>query len=488
MPAYIPKTTPFQHQLDHFAEYGAARAWGLLWEQGTGKTKEAIDEACALWEQGLIDCVVIVAPAGVHRNWVSDELPKHLPDRLKDVVRAVYWQSVKSATKWHQKQMRELLEHDGFPWLFMNYDAVMTDAGRDMLWSMLSKRQAFYGLDEAHNIKTPGAKRTKRLVASGKYGAFRRIMTGTPVSTGPFDVYSQVRFLDPDFWQRHDPPLPNFAVFKRYYGVWLTAEEVKQNEGYDPGYDRLIEYRNLPQLEAALKTISSRVLKEDVLDLPPKLYTKRYFELTPLQERLLDELKRDLVAVLDNGKRIEAPLAITRLLRAQQITCGYAAVGAEEPVELLPGKNPRLALFDELQEALPQQGIVWARFRQDIDLIMDLLGKRAVRYDGQVSEDQCERNKLAFQAGDVQWFVATPSKASEGLTLTGAHSVIYYSNDYRLIKRLQSEDRPHRSGLDHSVTYYDLVTPRVDEHIVKALRSNFDIATQITGDRLREWI
>lgn len=487
-PVYQPKTEQFRHQREHFAQHATKEAWGCLWEQGTGKTKEAIDEAAYLFLTGEIDAVVVVAPNGVHRNWKTDELPKHLPDAVSAQTSCEVWTSAKSSTKRHQRAMSNLLRHEGLSWLLLSYDAVMTDAGRDMLWAMLSQRRTMYILDEAHNIKTPGSKRTKRVLASARYAAYRRILTGTPIATGPFDIYSQVKFLDDRFWFNHNPPLPRFSVFKHHFGEWLTAEEVKRLEGYDPGFDRLIRYRNLDELTARLKTISSRVLKEDVLDLPPKLYSRRWFELTPLQERLLNELRDNLVAILESGKRVEAPLAITRLLRAQQITCGYVASEAGEPAERLPGKNPRLDCFAELEESISTQGIVWARFKPDIDILMDLLGKRAVRYDGSLSDDEAERSKRAFQAGDAQWFVGNPQKGKEGLTLVQGKAMVYYSNSFKLIDRLQSEDRAHRFGQDVSLGIYDIVTPRVDNHIVNALRGHFDIATKINGDRLREWI
>jgi hypothetical protein len=488
--AYTPKTKQFDHQRLQLEKHGDKPAWGLLWEQGTGKTKELLDEIAMAYLGVHLDGVIVLAPNGVERNWITDEMPTHLPERVLGVSKAAYWQTQKAATKWHAKQMQELLRHEGLAWLMMSYDAIMTDAGRDMVWAFLQQRRCAYVLDEAHHIKTPGAKRTKRVIASGKYASFRRIATGTPTSTGPFDIYSQVRFLQPDFWSKRG--IANFAAFKAHFGEWLTASEFKEIHGYDPGFDKLIRYRNVEQLEGWLKETSSRVLKDDVLDLPPKLYSKRYFDLTPTQSRMLDELKANLVTTMESGKRVEAPLAIVQLLRAQQITCGYAVAEAGDTAERLPGPNPRLAVLRELVESTHTPGIIWARFRPDIDLIMELLaemGETAVRYDGALTEDECMESKRAFQHDpNVKWFVGNPAKGKEGLTLLRARNVFYYSNSFKLIDRLQSEDRCHRIGQEHPVRYVDIVTPRVDDHIVKALRTKFDIASQITGDRLREWL
>jgi SNF2 family DNA or RNA helicase len=121
---------------------------------------------------------------------------------------------------------------------------------------------------------------------------------------------------------------------------------------------------------------------------------------------------------------------------------------------------------------------------------MDLLGKDAVRYDGSVDEDQAERNKLAFQAGDAKWFVGTAAKGGPGLTLTQAKTMVYFSNSFKLIDRLQSEDRAHRAGMDeHPVNYIDIVANNtVDEQIVTNLRNKRDIASTIQGDEWKEWI
>lgn len=486
--SYNPRTKQFSHQQEQLATHGLKPAWGLLWEQGTGKSKELIDEACALYSAGKIDAAVVLAPGGVHLNWQTDELPKHVPEGILRQVRTHAWSTAKAGTKWHAKAAEELIRHKGFPWLLMTYDGLMTDKAKNFLWRMLNKRQVFYAADEAHYIKTPGSKRTIRATKSAVYAPYRRIATGTPVAQGPFDLYSQLKFLDEDFWKHRG--FENFAVFKRHFGVYIDRKTFEQDNGYDPGYDIFVEYRNLDELQGYLKEISSRVLKDDVLDLPPKLYTKRYYELTTEQRRLMDELKRDLITSLKGGT-VTAELPIVRLLRSQQICCGYVPLDSDEETAPLVDldENPRLDLFKEIVEGVTTQAIVWARFRRDIDLIMEVLGDRAVRYDGSQSDEENLRARQRFQAGEVQWFVGNPAKGAEGLTLVGAKTVIYYNNSFRFVHRLQSEDRAHRIGQDESVLYIDLIAKgSPDEHVVRNLRGKRDIASQITGDELLEWL
>jgi SNF2 family DNA or RNA helicase len=479
---------PFKHQRECFEESKDLESFAILWEQGCGKTKLAIDNACYLYENGKIDGVLIIAPSGVHRNWLTDELPAHLPKRLKGVVRGKVWETSKANNISYKQDAEEFLKHKGFSWLFMSYDAFITDKGKDFAWKFLRSRRCFYALDEAHNIKSPKALRTKSITKSGKYAHYRRILTGTPIAQGPFDIYSQLKFLKEDFWDEYG--FSSFRVYKFHFGEWLTKEQQEQISGYNPGYDKLLGYKNIHHLQKILGKVSSRVTKESAgLNLPPKLYSKRYFSLTPAQRKAYKSLRDEYVAVLDSGAVVEANLAITRLLRLQQIICGYVHIDQEEPVQLIGETNPRLQLLEEITDGLYHPAIIWSKFTKDIDQIMELLGDKAVRYDGQVSSEQAAINKERFQKGEVQFFVGNPQKGKEGLTLVQAKTVIYYSNSFKLIDRLQSEDRAHRIGQDTAVNYIDLVaSDTVDEHIINSLREKFDIATKITGDDFRGWL
>lgn len=485
---YQFKTEPFKHQGKSFDETKEKEFWALFWEQGCGKTKPTIDTASFLFLEKEIDGIFIVAPNGVHRNWLTDELPAHMPDKVIKQCFQVLFDSGKAGTRKYKLGIDALLKHKGLAVLAMSYDGFMSKAGKKLAWDFLRLRRCIYILDEGHYIKSPGAKRTKSILASGKYAPYRRLLTGTPVAQGPFDIYAQIKFLCPDFWI--DRRLGSFMAFKRHFGVWLTASEAKEKLGYDPGYDQLLEYKNIEELEGHLKKIGHRITKDDAkLDLPPKLYSKRYFEMTGIQKKAYGELVDEYITLLDSGEVVEAPLAIVRLLRLQQITCGYVSTDSEEPITMLGNQNPRLSLALEILEGLGHKAIIWARFTQDIDQLMFALGDRAVRYDGKTSNEERAKAKEQFQNGDKQFFVANQSAGATGLTLHAAKTVLYYSNNFKLVDRLQSEDRAHRIGLKHPVNYIDLVCPgTVDEKIVSCLRGKHDIAARITGDKLKEWI
>lgn len=488
---YRFKTEPFPHQREVFDTSRDLESFAVLWEQGTGKTKLAIDTFAYLYQRGEVDAMLVVAPKGVHRNWVAEEIPAHMPDGPRGRARMHCWSSAKATTKTHRNSLRATIEWSRGPAvLAVNYEAFITDRGKRAVWDFLKKRRVFYVLDEAHHIKTPGAKTTKSVVASGKYARYRRVLTGTPVSQGPFDLYSPFRFLDEGFWARRG--MRSFYAFKQHYGIWETMQ-VRQN-GSLHNFERLVSYKNLDELSRVVDTHSSRVTK-DVLDLPPQLFSKRPVEMSREQARVYEALARDFQAELD-GATVTAALPIVRLLRLQQVLCGYFPEDDPDPdgdgrglVEI-PGPNPRVEALRDLLDECADKTIIWARFRPDVDRIMEVVGDRGVRYDGAMSDDGRAAALDAFRKGDAQFFVGNPAAAGEGLTLHVAKTVVYYSNSFKLIHRLQSQDRAHRAGMDdRPVLYVDLLCPgTIDTRIVSNLRAKRDIAAALTGDRLRDWL
>lgn len=503
----------FSHQAELLRDHGAERFFAMFWEQGTGKTKSAIDQASVLFARGEIDCLLVVAPNNVHLNWIKTELPEHLPHSLRELTRSWAYSTSKAGNVGHKKALRELYEHKGLAVLAISYDSFTTDAGLKTVLAFLRKRRCFYVADEAHRIKNPKAQRTKAVLKTSKLAPYRRVLTGTPVANGPFDVYSQMKFLEERFWERHG--IGTWTAFKNEFGVFKKMHGTGGRQ-----FDLLVDYKNVEQLNRMIAPFSSRVLKEDVLDLPEKIYQKRVFEMTPRQRELYDQMRDECLAdlgeigpcdvcsgtgrleyhqhelmctdCLGSGRKrliVTAPLAIVKLLRLQQITCGYLPEDGGDPFHDIPGGNPRLDDFVSIAEDTPHQGIVWAKFRRDIDKICDALGKRCTRYDGAVELDQRQRNKEAFLAGEFGWIAATTDTLGEGHTLVNALTNVYFSNTFKLTQRLQSEDRSHRIGQRSNVLYIDQIAyDTVDMPIVDALVEKRDISSQILGDEIVQWI
>lgn len=484
------KVKPWDHQAQFLLDHWWKPARALWWEQGTGKTKPLIENGVLLWRYCGVNAMLVLASPAVARNWHNTELPAHLP---QDVVvaggQAFLWRSDQAVAKWHQRELETLVNApaDQLVIVCMSYHGFMSKAGRAFANRLRDRRRVYNVDDESHNFKTPGAKRTKAITAYSGSVPFRRIATGTAITTGPFDAYSQIKALDRDFWRRRE--LSPFSVFKTHFARY----EKGYNRAQGREYETLVEYQNLEELNGYINLVGNRVMKEDVLDLPPKLYQRLDFELSPEQRRAYDTLSEEFMIELEGGAVLTAELAISRLLRLQQITCGYLPLGDEaDENEWHEFKdNRRLELVEELRDmAATQQIVIWSRFSRCIDKIMDVLGDQACRFDGKVSPEVQERSKLAFQAGEKQYIVVNQAAGSEGLTLHKGKMVIVYSNTFSLRQRLQLEDRTHRGGMgDEHCTYWDVLADNtVDHHIVDTLRAQREVSAVIQGDRLKEWI
>lgn len=490
------KTEPYSHQKRIWADSRDRECYGIFAEMGTGKTKMMLDTATWLYNRGKIDGVLVVAPNGVQRNWIEDEIPIHVHADISDPAGMHFYEAKKASTQKHKNALDRVTSYNGLAWLAISYDAFITEKGKKAVWDFLRTRRVLYILDESTYIKTPGAKRTKSIIASSKYAPYRRILTGTPVTQGPFDIYSQIEFLDNGFWKQYG--LGNYFAFKNTFGVFRRLDVRVPNQWNRDGNPKMrsiqqvVDYKNLDWLSELISSLTVRVLKEDVLDLPPKLYQKRYFDMSTEQKKLYHMMRESIMMEFKGGE-IDLTVAMVKILRLQQITSGYLPSYDEnldeDILHDIDGINPRLETLVDICSEVSGQAIIFGRFRRDIELIKGRLGKDCVTYDGTTSDEDRARAKQRFQEGDVKFFVANPAAAGRGLTLHAATTVIYYTNSFALEQRLQSEDRAHRIGQHHPVNYIDIIASgTVDMHIVKNLRNKVNIAATIIGDTWKEWI
>lgn len=480
---------PFAHQLAELERSCELPARGLLWEMGTGKSCPTIQTAAHLYLSKKITGMLVLAPDGIHTNWLMEgdgQIDEHLPKAVGKVHKLL-WQTSKSKQVGYGRTVKAFLEErGGFAILASTYDAIMTEAGSAAIKKFLDTRRCLYVLDESLRIKTPSAKRARRVLASAKYAPFRRILTGTPIDNSPFDIFMQLKFIDENCW--NEIGCNTFSAFKATFGIW---QKVSLSEGRQ--FDKLVSYKNLDLLKQIVDKYCSRLMKSDVLKhLPQKLYKRRTFELNSEQRRVYNDLRTEYMSWLAGGGVVTAELAITRMIRMQQITSGYIPADQEKDLRLLGEKNPRLETLVEALEDVPGKAIIWGKYDIDIDTIAQRLradGHKVVTYDGRTPDEDRVAAVRGFQNGDARYFVAKPSAAGEGLTLTAAHYVVYYNNSFRLGERQQSEDRAHRIGQKNAVTYIDIVAEdSIDEYILKRLRSKRDVASQVTGDKLESWI
>lgn len=476
-PSYF-KTTPLEHQLKAHHFLTGQPYYALLMEQGTGKTKVAIDDAARLALEGEVDAMLVVAPNKVHINWVEEEFPKHMVLGY----RAIAWNSGRAGTKASIQQFHSLLSTPEFALFSINIDALTTVNGRAAANTFLRTRRCVFIIDESTDIGNPSALRTKAVLKLSTLAPYRRILTGTPTAEGPFKAFSQFRFLHPDILGT-----PSYTAFKNQYAIFRSQRI--------PGVKRPVPilkgYRNLERLQELIAPYSYRVLREECLDLPPKSYVKWRLELSPQQRRHYDELRDQYITEMDSGEVATAPLMLTRMMRLQQIASGHVGITPGTPAVPIPGPNPRLEALMSALEYYPGKTIIWSRFTYDIDAIMEALPRgTAVRYDGQVSAEESEEAKNRFQSDpSTLYFVGNQQAGGRGITLNKARNVIYYANSLSLEKRLQSEDRAHRIGLEHPVLYIDLMAEdTIDQRIINMLVSKQNISDLITGDPSKVWI
>ena len=474
---YKFKTKPYAHQLTALEKSWNQITFAYFMEMGTGKTKVLIDNAAMLYDKGKIDGVLIVAPKGVVKTWYEQELPIHLPNHIKNMT--ILWQS--NITKGQREKLNSLFKSDhDLHILIMNVEAFSTEKGRDFATKFLNSHRTLMVIDESTTIKNPTAKRTKNILALSEISRYRRIMTGSPVTKNPLDLYSQCEFLS-----------PYLLDFTSYYAFRNRYAEMKTLHLRGRSIQIVDEFKNLGELSDQLKGFSYRVLKEDCLDLPEKNWTKRQITLTHDQRKIYEQMKETALAHL-NGKVASTMIVLTQLMRLHQITCGHFTAD-DGTIQDIPN-NRFKELLDVLSE-MEGKAIIWAHYQHDVKNIIREVVKiygegSIVDFFGLTPQDERQDNIRKFQDDPkCRFFVGTPATGGYGITLTAANTVIYYSNGYDLEKRLQSEDRAHRIGQKKSVTYVDIIAEdTVDEKIVKALRDKINIASQVLGEDLKDWI
>ena len=474
---YKFKTKPYKHQLTALEKSWNRETYAYFMEMGTGKTKVLIDNAAMLYDKGKIDGLLIIAPKGVIGTWYNQELPAHLPTHIDNV--SVLWQSL--ITK-KQKESLDLLLKSGTELhiLIMNVEALSTNKGVEFASRFLNSHKTLMAIDESTTIKNPSAKRTKNIINLSTSAKYRRIMTGSPVTKNPLDLYSQCKFLSP--W---------LLDFTYYYAFRNRYAQMKTIHVQGRSIQVVDKFQNLGELSNQLKGFSYRVLKEDCLDLPDKIYMKRQINLTSEQLKVYDQMRKEPLAIL-NGKIVSTVNALTQLMRLHQITCGHFT-SDDGTTQALP--NNRVTELMSVLEEIEGKAIIWAHYQWDIKGIIKEVVKvhgpgSIVDYYGLTPQDERQDNIKKFQSDPkCRFLVGTPSTGGYGITLTAANTVIYYSNGYDLEKRLQSEDRAHRIGQQKSVTYVDILADKtIDEKIVKSLRKKINIASEVLGEELKSWI
>ena len=475
------KTRPYDHQRKALEDSWAAEYYALFMEMGTGKSKVAIDNIAVLYEAGKIDSAMIVAPKGVYDNWAKGEIETHFPDRIEKNV--MLWRAGKS--KRYDTNLVDFIteKFDGVKMFVINVEAFSSQKGLDAAKAFLFQNpRNMMIIDESTTIKNRKALRTKNLVALRERALYRRILTGSPITKSPMDLFSQCDFLK-----------DRALGFNSYFAFQARYAQVQRRTMGHRSFQQIVGYQRLEELTNKLDQFSNRVLKEECLDLPDKVYVKRVVPLTNEQTNVYNQMKLLALAQMDSGELATTASVLTQIMRLQQICCGFLQPDEGDMREI---KSNRLDELINLSEEVQGKAIIWATYTHDIQRIADALRGRfgpeavATYYGGTPQEERQDIvQRFQNKSDPLRFFVGQPKTGGYGITLTAATTVIYYSNSYDLEIRLQSEDRAHRIGQPNKVTYIDLVSPdTIDEKILTALRAKIDIASQVLGEDARDWL
>jgi SNF2 family DNA or RNA helicase len=435
---YKFKTKPYAHQLKALEMSWDKAYFAYFMEMGTGKSKVLIDNIAMLYDAGKINGVLIVAPKGVYKNWYEQEIPTHMPDHVE--YTDVLWQAMIN-----QKQQKELdklfMPGEDLHVLIMNVEAFSTSKGVEFAAKFLRCHRTMMAIDESTTIKNPDAKRTKHICSLGEYAQYKRILTGSPVTKSPLDLYKQCEFLKKELLGH-----TSYYTFRTRYAKMKTANFGGRSVQIVTGYQHLAE------LSDKLKDFSYRVLKDDCLDLPEKTFIKRIVQLTPEQVKLYKQMKVLALAQMD-GKIMTTATVLTQLMRLQQITCGHFTADDGTIKEVKSNRLPEL--MDVLEE-VEGKVVIWAHWQKDVRRIIQEISKKFgensfVDYYGLTPMSDRQKNIERFQDPNspVRFFIGTTQTGGYGITLTAASTMVYYSNGYDLEKRQQSEARIDRIGPFH---------------------------------------
>jgi SNF2 family DNA or RNA helicase len=467
---YNYKTKPFKHQKQALIEGARPHNFAYFMEMGTGKTKVAIDNAAYLFQDKKIDFVYVIAPNSVYQNW-KKEIKIHCPEEVNMYI----WKVTKDKT----------FEYDPnkLTFILMNVEALSHASGKKWLEKKLMKTgmRSMIILDESTSIKNLKASRTKSIIKLGQLARYKRILTGSPVTKSPLDLFSQCAFLDKQLLG-----YDTFTVFKARYAVMYNIER----GGYSiqiPKY-----YVNLEELEYKIKNFSYRVRKKDCLDIPPKMYVQRHVELPDEQRQAYERLKQNALIILKDDE-VSYNNKLTELLKLQQVANGFVKTNEGEIVEFK--SNAKLKELMSVLEETQDKCIIWANYVYNIEMIKAKL-KETYGEDSVVSiygKDSVEvRNDAVenFQSNDrCRFLVGNPTVGGYGLTLTAAKYVIYFSNSYNLEVRQQSEDRAHRHGQTSQVTYVDIIAKdTVDEMVLHNLENKVELSAKTLGEQVQKWL
>lgn len=464
----------YKHQAEEYREHRYDRARALFWQMRTGKSKAIIDNACCLIQEDKLDGVLILAPNGVHLNWVMRELPAH------------HWTGDYAAMAWRfssptvEQEFVDFIDEAAMKegWLALNLSS-MTRAEVKRAVARFERVCPRFMLvaDESHHFRRPGAKRTARARSIARRAAYRRILSGSSLDNCVLHAFSQFELLEKEAlgFSRYDDFKDHFARFKM-----LRNRRTKRQ------YEKLDSYRNLDELKLAMSKYASVVLRTDCEDLPPVIPDQRLVEMSDEQVRLYRAIVKTNLDVLEEYDIYDPLDGGAQLNKLQQITSGFMY---RDDGSVLQLPNPKMeALLEEIRMH-DGKVIVWCRFTHDILSVARELAREGItstQYHGKMSQNVREAGLRAFQdEEEPRVLIGQPQAGGEGRDMSAASKIVWFSHTPDNIVRTQADERATKVG-GEPVQLVDLVVPgSVDTYYLELLSGKRSVADDVSRHGLR---
>jgi SNF2 family DNA or RNA helicase len=461
------KGAPFEVQHMALSKSRGRKGYNWWLEQGLGKTPVCFEGYSELQYLGLVDHLIVVCPNSLKGNWVS-EAKKWNAD-----VQFQVWENPKD---WNPKHVGNAT--------VINYEALM-GAGGEEITKLLTSRRCFLALDEAQRIKNPSSAVTKVVLGQySKLASYKRGLTGTPMTNTVADLWSQLRFAGALNGT-------NVVPFTKRYGVTISGFKGKK---------KVVGTRHEEELREIIEEYGFRASKADWSDLPEKLYRDPISVPMPNVLRAhYQTMLEEFVVMLDVGGEdtVSAIQVAGQYLKLQQISSGFIYGNNREVHRLTDTKS--LPKFKALMDVIDANGsssktLVFVHFRPSCQELITCIGemtKQPVAYIvGGMTTSEIDHQKDIFNSSSgPQVMVLQLSAGKEGHTLLGdpdlnpCHTVCYYENNFNLVDRAQSEDRPHRYGQKNAILYVDFASSPMERLIIQAYQRKKKIIDFLIDNR-----
>lgn len=505
---FSPVLTPYPHQVEALVKMEGRRAFALLMEMRTGKTKVIVDDWGRMEAAGEVRDLLYLSPGGAlyGEDALETQLPQHMPAELRDRARMAVWRSGSPKSKREVEALLATKDPRRPRVLLMNVEALSTGStgAFEVCHTLLGSKRAVMVVGESTCIKG-SSRRTEQVEALSELAPYRRIETGLVAPHSPLDLFHQFYFLDPAILRAR-----SWWGFRARYAVmrevcFLPAaarEDLIKRFGRLPKNaitKIVVAYRNEDELRGLIEPHSYRKKFRDCAKAPPGTYLFRDVSMSPEQARMYKEFKAHATTrIAGADAHMTAEVALTQIIRLHQLVCGYVVDDEGGGIHDVPERRTS-ALLDILEEC-QGQAVIWCGYNHNIVKVSEAIRRRfdqtgtpaerscVARFWGGNASTRVEEERR-FKAGDAQFMVANQAAGGKGREWSCASLMVYFSNTMNLEHRDQSEMRIEAVNKLDPVTRIDLRVPdSVDDLAIKNLRAKIDIASTLQGDGYRQWL